>query len=66
MHIHTAFPFFLNYSKNAEYRNNSWPVTSKVTLMTQIISPANGGNLDIRQRLFDKIFCVADKIAMPL
>jgi hypothetical protein len=66
MHKYTLFPFFLNYSTNSEYKNISWPVTSNVTLMTPIISPANGGNLDIWKMLFDNILCVVDKVDMSL
>jgi len=66
MHIYTVFPFSLNYSTNAEYKNISGPVTLKVTLMTPIIVPANGGNLDIWKMLFDKILYVVDKIDVPL
>ena len=63
-HCFVVFPFFLKCLTNEEYMTSSWPVASKSTLLTPIISSTYGINLD--SRMLDKIFYVAGKSNMPL
>jgi len=58
MHCFIVFPFFLNYSTNAECMISGWPVALKSTLISPVISSAYGVSLD--SRILDKILYVVD------